>query len=81
MLIYIIICETECQDIFQKNYGKMTKKYQMMWMQEKRIHIYGKKGNNENENTEKCGFHGDDRSESKWERKEFTILQKKRMRV
>ena len=60
MLIYIIICETECQDIFQKNYGKMTKKYQMMWMQEKRIHIYGKKGNNENENTEKCGFHGDD---------------------
>ena len=38
----------------------MTKKYQMMWMQEKRIHIYGKKGNNENENTEKCGFHGDD---------------------
>ena len=72
MLIYIIICETECQDIFQKNYGKMTKKYQMMWMQEKRIHIYGKKGNNENENTEKAAGSSE---------KVFAILQKKRMRV
>ena len=60
MLIYIIIRAQECQDVFRKNSKKICKKYQMLCGKGEMIHIYGKKGNNENENTEKCGFHGDD---------------------
>lgn len=56
MLIYIIIRTAECQDVFRKNSKKICKKYQMLWMEGEMIHIYGKTGDNERENTGKAVF-------------------------
>jgi hypothetical protein len=72
MLIYIIIRAQECQDVFCKNSKKICKKYQMLCGKGEMIHIYGKKGNNERENTGKAADSSG---------KVFAILQKKRMRV
>ena len=41
--IYLLYVKQNVK-IFFKKLRKNDKKYQMMWMQEKRIHIYGKKG-------------------------------------
>ncbi len=60
MLIYIIICENRMSRYFSKKLRKNDKKIpDDVDAGEKDTYLW-EKGNNENENTEKCGFHGDD---------------------